>query len=99
MKSTFPSLASLLLACWATAAPLHAQVAAVPGDEALRAAIESVERYDSIAAKVRQRAVVLEKQVVGSGTYLQGPARYNLVRFELNLQVDNRPSTLLQVCD
>jgi hypothetical protein len=98
MKSTFPSLASLLLACWA-GAPSFAQVAAPPGDEVLRAAMESVERYDSIAAKVRQRAVVLEKQIVGSGTYLQGPARYNLVRFELSLQIDNHPSTLLQVCD
>src|SRR5687767_11573050 len=110
MKITFPSLASLLLACWASGAGMLAQEApASPAavseqksptaEETLRAAIGALERYETIVAKLRQRSSLFGKDLVGSGSYVQGPARYNLVRLELSLQVDDRQSTLLQVCD
>ena len=106
MKISFPSLASLLLACWGVCLPLLAQAtppaAAAPrpsGDEMLRTAIETLSRYETIVAKLRQRAELFDRQIVGTGAYLQGPARYQLVRVELNLQMDDKTSTLLQVCD
>lgn len=109
MRITFPILASLLLACCGEATALLAQVApsspaaaVVPraaAEEALHGAIAALDRYETVTAKVRQRAEVLGKAVSGAGTYVQGPPRYNLVRLEMSLQVDDRACSLLQICD
>ncbi len=102
MKTTFPSLASLLLACcgWCASVLAQGSDAALPAaEEALRAAIAALDRYETVVAKVRQRSEVMEKTVSGTGTYVQGPARYNLVRLELSLQIEEHPCSLLQICD
>jgi hypothetical protein len=104
MKTTFPSLASLLLAFLTIGAGGQDQPAGNPppsptAEETLQAAIREIDRYESIVAKVRQRAALLGKELVGSGTYVQGPVRYNLVRLELSLRVDDKQTTLLQICD
>jgi hypothetical protein len=81
------------------ALPLEAQDQRPPADAVLRSAIEALQRYETVVAKVRQRADLLSRRIVGSGRYVQGPVRYNLVRLELSLQVEDRASALLQVCD
>lgn len=100
MKTTFPRLASLCLACWGCCAAVLAQQGQrPPAEAALQTAIQSLERYETVVAKLRQRTDLFGHQVAGSGRYVQGPTRYNLVRLELSLQLGDRASNVLQICD
>jgi hypothetical protein len=70
------------------------------GNEILRQAADRVGRYASIQAKVRQRADLLGRQLVGSGTYRQlGHGLTTRLRFELRMQATDQVSNLLAVCD
>jgi hypothetical protein len=106
MKSKLPGLSGcglLLLCCLHAAAqspPTAAEVEhGAAAQQVLQAAVEALDRYNTITASIRQRANVFGHQLVGSGHYLQGPSRFNLLRVELQLQAGAHVSTLLEVCD
>jgi hypothetical protein len=70
------------------------------GNAMLRRAMVAVDAERSVAAKVRQKIELLDRQMVGAGVYLQqgrGPARQ--LRLELKLQSGDTTSSLLQICD
>jgi hypothetical protein len=56
-------------------------------------------RQKSIVAKVRSRATIYDRELIGSGDYAQGPELARLLRYELRMQVDDRVVNLLQVAD
>jgi hypothetical protein len=112
MKSKLPGLTGLV-AMVLTCSSLLAQPAAptapaaaaetlpsnATAEQVLQAAIVGVERHNTISANLRHRANLFGHLLVGSGRYLQGPPRYNLLRLELNLQIGQVQSRLLHVCD
>ena len=66
----------------------------------LAAAIRTLEGRDSISAEIQQEVDLFDKQLVGSGIYLEqrrGPLR--LLRMELKLPLADRASSQVQVCD
>ncbi len=65
----------------------------------LRQAITTLVSHESVAAKIRQRLHLFDIDSVGSGIYLQGPARLHLRRIELKLQVEDTITVWQQVCD
>ncbi|MBX3415171.1 MAG: hypothetical protein KF708_20975 [Pirellulales bacterium] len=69
------------------------------GDELLARAVIAIEQQPSIAAKLRQQIDLFEQQLVGSGTYLQGPANQHQFRLELRLQGAEQGTTLQHVSD
>jgi hypothetical protein len=71
----------------------------------LRQAAAVLERYETIAAKLRFSADLMGQQMIGSGSYAQmrnpdpeTPARV-LSRLDLRIQVRERTATWQQVCD
>jgi hypothetical protein len=63
-------------------------------------AITLLESRQSISARVRQSSEVFGRRPVGSGIYLeQRLPGVTLFRLEMRLQLDDQPSSLLQVCD
>ncbi|HEX3869798.1 MAG TPA: hypothetical protein VHV77_05150 [Pirellulales bacterium] len=108
-----PPIFAVLLVCNGAAAqapqPAAALVAAVPpapvaqkppdGNTLLAQALERLQRYKSISAKIRQKAEMYDLQMIGTGLYLQGPAGSHCMRLELKMQVEDEVSTLQQVCD
>jgi hypothetical protein len=83
-------------------APLTAPAAnqSSGGNQLLLQAAERVGRYATIQAKIRQRAELLGRQLVGSGTYRQlGHGLTTRLRFELRMQANDMESNLLAVCD
>lgn len=75
--------------------------AAAPNDSRplLAKAIGALEAYESISAKLRQRIDLFGQQLVGSGSYLQGPAKDHQLRLELRIHVGDEVSTLQHVSD
>lgn len=75
--------------------------AEVPADELFAQAITQYDRYSSISARVRQQVDLFGQRLVGSGVYLQvrGSFGNNLTRFELKMQLQEKVSTMLEVCD
>lgn len=74
--------------------------AALPDPQQLLAgSIRMIGRQKSIVAKVRNRALIYDRELIGSGEYAQGPELARLLRYELNIQVDKRVVNLLQVAD
>lgn len=66
----------------------------------LPAAIQALERYDSVDAKLRYEVNLFHKRLLGSGAYCeQRPGRDNLLRLEIKLQFDEFASSLVLVCD
>lgn len=65
----------------------------------LERSIDSLESYQSVTAKLRQRIDLFDQQLVGSGSYQQGPAADHTFRLELRTQVGERVSTLQHVSD
>jgi hypothetical protein len=55
-------------------------------------------RY-SIVAKIRHRAFLFDRELIGVGEYYQGPAASRLMRLELRMQVGRRIVQQLQVND
>ncbi len=68
--------------------------------EVLEAAVRALESRGSISARLRQKVDLFDKQLVGSGSYWElrqgGIPR---MRLELQIQLDDQVSSLLQVCD
>lgn len=62
-------------------------------------AIATLISHESVTAKVRQRLHLFGIDSVGTGIYLQGPARLHLRRIELKLQVEDTITVWQQVCD
>ncbi|MDZ4782602.1 MAG: hypothetical protein SGJ19_20335 [Planctomycetia bacterium] len=73
----------------------------VKADELLADAVEQFDRYSSVSARVRQQVDLFGQHLVGSGTYMQvrGAFGNNLTRFELKMQLQEKVSTMLEVCD
>jgi hypothetical protein len=60
----------------------------------------SVERCDSISARVRQQIELFEIQILGTGLYFQqGHGQQRLTRMEVRSQSGERATTTLEVCD
>jgi hypothetical protein len=85
------------------AQPQAASSPAGPTPDARRlllAAIRELDAHDSISAQIRQEVDLFGHRLVGTGVYLQqrtgGVDRF---RMELKLQLGDRPSSLVQVCD
>jgi len=68
-------------------------------DDLFREAIVMLSRRQSIVAKVRHRAELYGRDVIGDGKYAQGPASSRLVRYELGLHVGDRNVHLLEIND
>jgi hypothetical protein len=68
--------------------------------EMLATAIRTLESRETISAKVSHEVNLFGQHLVGSGVYYeQRPGRDNLLRLELRLQLGDRPSSLVTVCD
>lgn len=65
----------------------------------MRKAVDALERHQTVSARLRHQVHLFGKPMAGSGAYLQGPWQRKLLRLELKLQVGNRLTSLLQVCD
>ena len=60
----------------------------------------SVDRFDSISARVRQQIDLFDNQILGTGLYFQqGHAQQRLTRMEVRSQSGERATTMLEVCD
>ena len=70
-------------------------------DELLADAVARYDRYTSVSARIRQQVDLFGQHLVGAGTYTQvrGAFGNNLTRFELKMQLQDKISTLLEVCD
>ncbi len=65
-----------------------------------RRAVTLLESRQSISARVRQTSEIFGRRPLGSGIYLeQRLPGVTLFRLEMRLQLDDQPSSLLQVCD
>src|SRR3569833_777193 len=69
------------------------------GEVMLVQAIDRIERYPSITAKIRQQAEMFGMRMIGTGIYLQGPAASQCMRLEMKLQVEDEVTSLQQICD
>jgi hypothetical protein len=69
------------------------------GEVMLSQAIDRIERYPSITAKIRQQAEMFGMRMIGTGIYLQGPAASQCMRLEMKLQVEDEVTSLQQICD
>lgn len=65
----------------------------------LLAAIDELARRPAISARLRQRINLFEREISGSGEFLQGPAESNWLRFVLKFQTGSNASTFEQTCD
>ncbi len=65
----------------------------------LAQAVDRLDRYPSISARIRQRAEIYDMPMIGTGLYLQGPPGSQCMRLELKMQVDNDVMSVQQVCD
>jgi outer membrane lipoprotein-sorting protein len=63
-------------------------------------AIALLQSRQSVSARVRQTSEIFGRRPVGSGIYLeQRLPGVTLFRLEMRLQLDDQPSSLLEVCD
>lgn len=86
----------------AAQAPIAAPAAraALPDpQQLLEGSCRMLARQKSIVAKVRSRATIYDRELIGSGDYAQGPELARLLRYELRMQVDDRVMNMLQVAD
>lgn len=70
-----------------------------PGNALLAQSIASLTQYNSLAAKIRQRVELFDQQLVGTGSYFQGPVESHLLHWELKIRVGEQVTSLQQVCD
>ena len=74
--------------------------AEISGQQLVAEAASRLALQPAVAAKIRQRGLLMGQELVGSGAYQQvlseGRTR---IRLELRLQVDERQTTLLQISD
>ncbi len=73
--------------------------------QVLEAAVRTLESRRSISAKIFQEVDLFDKRLIGSGVYLEQRAGYPsgdhcpLMRLELRIQLGDKTSSLVQVCD
>ncbi len=66
----------------------------------LEQAVRALEAHGSISAGIRQQVHLFDKQLVGSGSYLElRQPGVPLIRLELRIEMGDDISSLLQVCD
>jgi hypothetical protein len=65
----------------------------------VRSAIASLEGRQTVSARLRHQVHLYDKDIAGFGVYLQGPWQRRLLRMELRVQIGNRLTSMLQVCD
>lgn len=94
-----PMPAAVPTATSAPAAPPATRAALPDPQQLLTGSCRMLARQKSIVAKVRHRATIYDRELIGSGEYAQGPELARLLRYELRMQVDNRVVNLLQVAD
>ena len=76
------------------------QDAAPNGGALIAQAAQQLWHQPSLQTSIRQQIDLFGQQLVGSGIYLQKQSpRGHLLRLELKLGLDERPTTLQQVCD
>lgn len=80
-----------------TAPPIN--VAGLNGNQVLAMAVERLQGYTGIGARVRHRVEMFNQQLMGAGHYWQGPTGSLQSRLELQLQTDKKTCSWLQVCD
>jgi hypothetical protein len=73
--------------------------AADRAQQALRQAIAAQYQWRSLSARMRTEVHLFDQRLVGSGTYIQGPAQQGSWRLELRIKTDNSVASLIQVCD
>ena len=79
---------------------LPAAQAAVPNPaDLVRRSAEWLARRRSIVAKVRHRARLFDREIIGSGEFAQGPVSSRLLRYDLRMQIGDRVVGRLQVSD
>lgn len=70
------------------------------GQDLLEQAVFALESRQSVSAKIRQSVDLFGKKLFGSGVYLeQRSDRQTLLRLEIKIQLGDRSSNLLEVCD
>lgn len=70
------------------------------GQDLLEQAVFALESRQSVSAKIRQSVDLFGKKLFGSGVYLeQRSDRQTLLRLEIKIQLGDRSSSLLEVCD
>jgi hypothetical protein len=65
----------------------------------VRRAAERLAAFETIRAKLRMKVRLFDRELVGTGRYVQGPRETHLLRYELSLQSGKETSGVLQVCD
>jgi hypothetical protein len=73
--------------------------AAVDGAAMLAQARAALERHASVTARVRQRGTIFGLSFAAIGSYVQGPAAENLLRWELRYEIDGRDASVEIVGD
>jgi hypothetical protein len=80
--------------------PVETSPSPLPAPPTLIAdSIRSLSARRSISAKTRQGAKLFGRELVGSGTFAQGPSTSRLVRYDLQLMLKDRPVSRLQISD
>ena len=74
-------------------------MAGLDGNQVLDLAVERLQGYTGIGARVRHRVEMFSQQLMGAGNYWQGPTGSLQSRLELQLQTDKKTCSWLQVCD
>jgi len=84
---------------------LRAEQAAQPqsqpnqGQLLLRRARAALAGHRTISAKIHQRIRLYDQELVGSGTFVQGPPEQNLLYLDLTVKVDGQDCYVQQRCD
>lgn len=96
-----PNVGGALATTDASTVPAVTPAAPAPPVDALFArAIEYLEAYRSVSAKVHARVNIFGREIFGQGVYLEEePRRARRLRFELNINLGNQTSTLLNIAD
>jgi hypothetical protein len=68
-------------------------------DQLIPSAVVALEGHETVSARIRQRIDLFDRQLTGSGAYLQGPWRHRLLRMELKMQIEDSLTSHLQVAD
>jgi len=69
------------------------------GEAFISTAIDALARHRSVTAKIRLRIDLFGAQLVGSGSYVQGPSSSRLLKLQLRIPVADQACSLQQVCD
>jgi hypothetical protein len=71
-----------------------------PADGLIAEMLSRLRMYHTISAKLRQKVTLLDQEMVGTGSYVQQGRGEDLrLRCELKIQVADRNTSVLQVCD